>query len=316
MTKNAIKDNVVKFLQNAQENIVSTLSKLNETEANKTNWEGIESSGGGLACIIPKGKIFEKGGVNFSNIRGNVFPAMAAQLGEIPPENLTFSATGVSLVLHPSSPMIPTVHANYRYFEIEDQERVISWYFGGGGDLTPYYLFEEDAIHFHSTLKEACDQNNKDYYPKMKKDADEYFYIPHRKEHRGVGGIFVMKINDSDPKDLFAWMKSCMNAFLPSYVPIIEKRRKLSFGEEERTWQLMRRGRYVEFNLMYDVGTSFGLKALDSLHSSEKAALLNVENILMSLPPHVCWEYNYAPKKGSREAALMEVIKKPKNWVV
>lgn len=258
-------------------------------------WERPEG-GGGLTKVLEEGAVFEKAGVNTATVYGTM-PASIARRMNV--EAGGFHATGISLVIHPCSPMVPTVHMNYRYFERSDGD---SW-FGGGSDLTPSYLFEEDAIHFHSTLKTACDSVDATCYPQFKKRCDEYFFIPHRKETRGIGGIFFDYLR-GDAEKHFALVRAGGDAFRTSYLPIVLRRMLEPWGEQERNWQLHRRGRYVEFNLVYDRGTTFGLETQG-----------RVESILMSLPPHADWPYNIQPQPGTREAALVDVLKNPKDWL-
>jgi coproporphyrinogen III oxidase len=286
-------------------------------------WER-EEGGGGRSRVLKQGGIFEQGGVNFSEVWGkDLPPSILVQRPEAAGHG--FYATGTSMVLHPLNPYIPTVHLNYRYFEAGPV-----WWFGGGIDLTPYYPFVEDVEHFHKTLKDACDRHYPDYYPTFKRWCDEYFYLKHRKETRGVGGIFFdyqdgrgHLYHGPDPKGpaavysdgigeieprgwerLFAFVQDCGNAFLPAYVPIVEKRRATEWGDRERQFQLYRRGRYVEFNLIYDRGTIFGLQTNG-----------RTESILMSLPPLVRWEYSYQPQPGTPEANLYETFLKPQDWL-
>ena len=279
--------------------------------------------GGGRSRVIKGGRVFEQGGVNFSEVEGTELPpSILSQRPEA--KGHRWYATGTSMVLHPRNPYIPTVHLNYRYFEAGPV-----WWFGGGADLTPYYPFLEDAQHFHRTLKNACDSVNPAYYQVFKPWCDEYFYLKHRDETRGVGGIFY---DYQDPRgvlykgqaptgpaaaagqgvgpipqsweQLFNLASACGNAFLPSYLPIAEKRQNTSYGERERQFQLYRRGRYVEFNLVFDRGTIFGLETNG-----------RTESILMSLPPLVRWEYGYKAEAGSREALLTDLFTKPQNWL-
>ncbi len=292
----------------AQQDICEALGTINQKPCVIHPWASKEL-GGGQANVFMDGKVLEKGAVNVSTVRGKVFGEMLKMIPldreKINPDHLKYFVTSVSLILHPYSPMVPTVHANYRYFEIEDEnDQTISWFFGGGTDLTPYYLFEDDAIHFHQTLKNACDQSEKGLYEKLKKDADHYFYLPHRKEHRGIGGIFSLRMNDKPAEQIYGWVKNCCNAFIEGYVPIIKKRMHEPFTEAQKKWQLIRRGRYVEFNLLNDFGTTFGLKSGG-----------NVENILLSLPPHVCWEYNFQAEIGSPEEKLLLTLKTPRDWI-
>jgi coproporphyrinogen III oxidase len=254
-----------------------------------------EGGGGGRTRVMEEGAIFEKAGVNFSAVEGSLPEEFAdkIKLGR----GRSFFATGVSLVLHPRNPYVPTVHANFRYLEKGD-----AGWFGGGSDLTPYYPFREDVVHFHRTLKEACDKHDPDYYPRFKKWCDEYFLIKHRDETRGVGGIFFDYLQ-GDMNELFAFVKEAGEAFLPAYLPILERRRDREFGEQEREFQLIRRGRYAEFNLVYDRGTTFGLETRG-----------RTESILMSLPPLARWVYDYKPKPDSAEAEAWTYFK-PQDWL-
>jgi coproporphyrinogen III oxidase len=267
-------------------------------------WERAEG-GGGITRVITDGNVFEKGGVNISVVHGDLPKAMQEAFGVV---DSRFFACGLSLVIHPINPHVPTVHANWRYFEMYDKDgnRKDSW-FGGGADLTPYYLYEEDGRHFHRTLKGAMDPFGEDNYLRYKKQCDEYFINRHRgNEARGIGGVFYDYLrpkDDADAERLLAFQQSNGNAFLPAYIPIAEKRKDLPFTEEEKTWQEIRRGRYVEFNLIHDRGTLFGLRTNG-----------RTESILMSLPPRARWEYNYQPKPGSREEMLTENLK-PRNWI-
>jgi coproporphyrinogen III oxidase len=219
-----------------------------------------------------------------------------------------FFACGLSLVLHPKNPMVPTVHANWRYFEMyDDNGNVIQQWFGGGQDLTPYYLFEEDAVHFHQTCKTACDKHNPEFYPKYKKQCDAYFWNAHRNEARGIGGLFFdycKATPEMSMQDWFNFVTEVGNSFLEAYVPIVERRKNLTYTAENRTWQEIRRGRYVEFNLVHDKGTLFGLKTNG-----------RIESILMSLPPHVQWVYDHHPEAGSEEEKLIITLENPKEWL-
>jgi coproporphyrinogen III oxidase len=250
--------------------------------------------GGGRTRVLAEGAVFEKGGVNFSAVQGELPEPLAKRMGDGPRE---FFATGVSLVLHPRNPHVPTTHANFRYFE-----RGETFWFGGGADLTPYYPRLEDARHFHATLKRACDAHDPTHYPRFKKWCDEYFFIKHRNEMRGVGGVFFDNLA-GDRERTFAFVSELADAFLPAYLPIVEQRRDVEYGDRERHWQLLRRGRYVEFNLVYDRGTQFGLETNG-----------RTESILMSLPPLVRWEYDYKPEPGSPEAALADFLR-PRDWL-
>jgi coproporphyrinogen III oxidase len=254
-----------------------------------------EGGGGGRTRVMEEGAVFEKAGVNFSAVEGLMSEEFAKkiELGE----GREFFATGVSLVLHPRNPYAPTVHANFRYLEKGDAR-----WFGGGADLTPYYPFREDARHFHAKLKEACDKHDPGYYPRFKKWCDEYFFLKHRNETRGVGGIFFDYLQ-GDMESLFAFIKDAGEAFLPAYLPIVELRRHHDYGEREREFQLIRRGRYVEFNLVYDRGTIFGLETRG-----------RTESILMSLPPLARWVYDYKPEPDSPEAEAWTYFK-PQDWL-
>ncbi|KAF8426580.1 Coproporphyrinogen III oxidase [Tirmania nivea] len=300
------------FIKSKQAEIVSRLEEVDGKKFFVDAWERPAHGGGGISCVLQEGNVFEKAGVNISIVYGKLpRPAilkMRADHKNIDPnvESLDFFAAGLSLVLHPHNPMAPTVHLNYRYFETMRPDGTIqSWWFGGGTDLTPSYLFEEDVIHFHKTIKEACDKHDKDYYPKFKKWCDEYFNVKHRGESRGVGGIFFDDFDDKDPEQLFLFVKDCLDAFVPSYVPIVEKRKNMPFTQAEKDWQQLRRGRYVEFNLVHDRGTQFGLNTPSA----------RVESILMSLPLTARWKYMHSPEPGSREDRLLQVLKKPVDWV-
>lgn len=266
-------------------------------------WERKEG-GGGRTRVIENGGVFEKGGVNVSAVHGPLAPAMQAyfKVGDV-----DFFACGLSLVMHPKSPMVPTVHANWRYFEMYDKAGTLvdSW-FGGGLDLTPYYLFESDVTHFHEVCKAACDPHGPGLYQNYKKQCDDYFYNHHRNEARGVGGLFFdyLKITpEKNMQDWFNFVTEVADNFLTAYMPIVEQRKDLPYTENQRQWQEIRRGRYVEFNLVHDKGTLFGLKTNG-----------RIESILMSLPPHVQWQYDHQPESDSAEAELLKVLKSPKNW--
>lgn len=254
-----------------------------------------EQSGGGRTRVLAGGGLFEKAGVNFSAVTSALTERLAERM-KIRPQNLF--ATGLSLVLHPASPMVPTVHMNLRYLETADGD---AW-FGGGLDLTPYYLYEEDARHFHLTLKAVCDRHDGASYPRFKQWCDEYFFLPHRGEARGIGGIFFDYLREQ-PEKTFSFVQGVGEAFLDAFLPIVSRRRDEAWGEREKSWQLIRRGRYVEFNLVYDRGTLFGLETKG-----------RVESILMSLPPEVRWVYDHRAEPGSREEALLRILTHPKAW--
>lgn len=302
----SMKEAFTKFISDLQHSICNGLEELEPaTKFRSDLWER-KGGGGGHTRVISDGEIFEKGGVNTSEVHGEL-PELIRQRFNV--AQGWFHAAGISLVIHPKNPFIPTVHANYRYFELYDElhgEPVDAW-FGGGADLTPYYLFEEDAIHFHKVHKSACDMISPDLYPTYKKDCDAYFFNSHRGEARGIGGIFYdyhRAIEHHSLNDWFRLAQTCGNAFLEAYVPIVQKRMSLAYADEHRYWQEIRRGRYVEFNLIHDRGTLFGLKTNG-----------RVESILMSLPPRVRWDYDYQPEPESREAKLLEVLQNPRNWL-
>lgn len=296
------------LVHTSQQRIVDALAKLDPTAvwANDV-WQRAEG-GGGRSCVLQDGAVFEKAGVNVSVVHGTLGEEAARAMGggtHLPntPEDLRFFATGISLVLHPHNPMAPTVHANYRYFERGDGTKPQSWWFGGGADLTPSYLFEEDARHFHRIHKAACDKHDPAFYPRFKAECDRYFYISHRQETRGVGGIFFDNLGDRPAEKLVAFVRDCADAFLPAYLPIVEKRHQMAYLPNHKRWQQLRRGRYVEFNLMYDRGTLFGLRTGGRL-----------ESILVSLPLHARWEYGAQVEENSEEAALMRVLQQPQSW--
>jgi coproporphyrinogen III oxidase len=267
-------------------------------------WERTDGlAGGGRTRVLNDGAVFEQGGVNFSHVRGTSMPASAtANRPEL--AGRSFEAIGVSLVIHPKNPFAPTSHANVRFFIAEKEGEEPIWWFGGGYDLTPYYGFEEDAIHWHQTAKNACDPFGDDVYPKLKKWCDDYFYLKHRDETRGAGGLFFDDLNEGGFKHCFAFLRSVGNSYIDAYVPIVKRRKDTQYGEREHDFQLYRRGRYVEFNLVYDRGTLFGLQSGG-----------RTESILMSLPPLVKWRYNWQPEPGSDEAKLYEVFLKPQDWL-
>lgn len=300
-----MKDKFYSYIQKLQDTITSKLQEVDgKAKFQQDFWERPEG-GGGRTRVIENGNVFEKGGVNISKVHGPLPKSMQTYFGV---EDVDFFACGLSLVIHPKSPMVPTVHANWRYFEMYDKNgKIVDQWFGGGQDLTPYYLFEEDAAHFHSVCKKACDAHNPEFYPAYKKKCDEYFWNSHRNEARGVGGLFFDYCKVTDTMDMENWynfVTEVGDSFLDAYVPIVEKRKELSYTQEQRDWQEIRRGRYVEFNLVHDKGTLFGLKTNG-----------RIESILMSLPPHVQWRYDHRPEKGSAEEKLIEVLQIPKDWV-
>ncbi|KAF5302463.1 hypothetical protein FQR65_LT08553 [Abscondita terminalis] len=270
-------------------------------------WQRNEG-GGGITCILQDGDVFEKAGVNISVVSGHLPPSAVAQMRsrgkQLGTGQLPFFAAGVSAVIHPRNPFVPTIHFNYRYFEVQDGENV-QWWFGGGTDLTPYYLNNEDAIHFHKTLKAACDPYDKTYYARFKRWCDDYFNIPHRDERRGLGGIFFDDLDSPNQIEAYNFVSSCAHAVIPSYIPLVKLHKNEPYTDSERQWQLLRRGRYVEFNLVYDRGTKFGLQTPGARY----------ESIMMSLPLQARWEYMHNPSEDSREHRLVQVLKNPKDWV-
>jgi coproporphyrinogen III oxidase len=294
------------FIHGLQDRICAALEDLDGQALFRTDeWER-EHGGGGKTRVLSGGRVFEKGGVSTSVVWGKVTDTMRSQLKI---EGKNWFACGLSLVIHPLNPYIPTTHANWRYFELyDDTGHVSDRWFGGGADLTPYYLFREDARHFHRSFKDAMDPFNADWYPKYKQWCDEYFTNKHRgNEMRGIGGVFYDHLRPVDGVDadrLFAFQQANGNAFLPAYLPIVEKRAVMKYGVREVEWQEMRRGRYVEFNLIHDRGTLFGLKTNG-----------RTESILMSLPPRARWEYDYQPEEGSPESVLLDACQHPKDWI-
>ncbi|MBR8830199.1 MAG: Oxygen-dependent coproporphyrinogen-III oxidase [Chroococcopsis gigantea SAG 12.99] len=312
------------FMKSLQDEICTGLTAIDgEKPFREDSWQR-EEGGGGRSRVLREGNIFEQGGVNFSEVWGDQLPpSILKQRPEAAGHG--FYATGTSMVLHPRNPYIPTVHLNYRYFEAGPV-----WWFGGGADLTPYYGFTEDATHFHKSFKETCDKYHPEYYEVFKRWCDEYFYLNHRGETRGVGGIFFDYQDGLDPlyrgpypessaaiyseklppqsprnwEDIFGFISDCGRTFLNAYVPIVQRRHQTPYGDRERQFQLYRRGRYVEFNLVYDRGTIFGLQTNG-----------RTESILMSLPPLVRWEYDYHPEPNTQESRLYEVFLKPQDWL-
>lgn len=300
-----MKEKFYAYIQNLQDRITANLEAIDGEAVFKEDLWHREEGGGGRTRVIENGAVFEKGGVNISKVFGPLAPAMQKHFGV---GDVDFFACGISLVLHPKNPMVPTVHANWRYFEMYDKSgnTVDSW-IGGGQDLTPYYLFEEDAEHFHSICKAACDRHDPHFYPDFKRKCDEYFYNSHRNEARGIGGLFFDYLKPSEERsaeEWYAFVTDVGDSFLEAYLPIVEKRKDLPYNNQHRNWQEIRRGRYVEFNLVHDKGTLFGLKTNG-----------RIESILMSLPPHVQWVYDHHPEPGSEEEKLVEVLENPRSWV-
>jgi coproporphyrinogen III oxidase len=304
-------DRAADFFRGLQDRIVAALERADGASFREDTWQR-PGGGGGRSRVLADGALFEKAGVNFSDVHGTLRPEMS---GGLPGDGLEFRAVGISLVLHPRSPHVPTVHANFRRLE----RGKVGW-FGGGADLTPYYLQVPDAVHFHRTLKAACDRHDPGFHARWKAWCDRYFFIPHRGEPRGLGGIFFDYLGagaevtarepaapetavEREPEAAFAFMRDAGDAFLDAYLPIVDRRRAQPVTAEERRWQLIRRGRYVEFNLIYDRGTVFGLKT-DG----------RVESILMSLPTEARWEYAHEPAPGSREAELVDALRARRDW--
>lgn len=293
----------------AQTSICSAIEELDgEGKFHEDAWIR-ESGGGGISRVLTGGKVFEKAGVNLSVVYGSMpQEALIAATsrgvdrakGMAPGERVPFFACGLSSVMHPKNPFAPTMHFNYRYFETDGGV----WWFGGGTDITPSYLDKEDMAHFHGTYKAACDKHDAEFYPKFKKWADEYFKIPHRGETRGLGGIFFDDLNDRDPEKLFAFAKEGLASVIPAYGPIVKKHQDDPYTQKQKEWQLMRRGRYVEFNLVYDRGTIFGLKTGG-----------RIESILMSLPENARWEYNHQVEPGSPEEEITNCFKTAQEWI-
>lgn len=299
-----MKDRFAQLVRDIQDEICVALEAVDgKAKFEEDLWER-PGGGGGRTRVIRNGDVFEKGGVNTSIVHGELPELMQKRLNV---SGAQFYATGVSLVIHPVNPMVPTVHLNYRYFEMYNEDGTVrdAW-FGGGADLTPYYLFEEDCIHFHAMHKEACDTIDDAFYPDFKKHCDEYFVNTHRNENRGIGGIFYDYMREGDAhsaEDFFNLAKANGAAFLKAYLPIVERRKDLPYGEKESFWQEIRRGRYVEFNLVHDRGTTFGLKTNG-----------RTESILMSLPARARWEYDYHPEPNTKEAEMVTALQ-PRDWL-
>ncbi len=300
-----MKDQFYKYIENLQDSITSKIEGIDGVSKFKEDiWKRSEG-GGGRTRVIENGEVFEKGGVNISAVHGELPEVLRRQFNV---DEGNFYACGLSLVLHPKNPFVPTVHANWRYFEMYDSKgEIVTQWFGGGQDLTPYYLFNTDAVHFHTICKNVCDLHNKEFYPMFKKNCDEYFWNTHRNEARGIGGLFFDYLKETNVfsiQDRFNFVTAVGNSFLDSYVPIVEKRKIMTYEKSHRSWQEIRRGRYVEFNLVHDRGTLFGLKTKG-----------RIESILMSLPPIVQWKYNYSPDVNSEEEKLIKVLTNPIDWV-
>ena len=295
-------DAVKNYLLGLQDSICDALGKEDGQSFREDSWER-PGGGGGRSRVIEEGNIIEKGGVNFSHVFGDGLPPSATAAR---PElaGRSFQAMGVSLVIHPRNPYVPTSHANVRFFIAEKEGADPVWWFGGGFDLTPYYGFEEDVVHWHQVSKKACEAFGEDAYPKYKKWCDDYFYLKHRDEPRGVGGLFFDDLNEPGFEKSFDFMQSVGNHYIDAYLPFIQKRKDHEYGDRERDFQCYRRGRYVEFNLVFDRGTIFGLQTGG-----------RTESILMSLPPLVKWKYDWTPEPESPEAELYDKFLKPKDWI-
>ena len=296
----AVKD----FLLKLQESIVARLAAIDPDVTIVTDKWDRDSGGSGISRVMSGGRVFEKGGVNFSHVFGKAMPASAtAERPEL--AGRAFQAMGVSLVIHPLNPMVPTSHANFRLFVAEKEGEESVWWFGGGYDLTPYYGFEEDCVHWHRTAERACAPFGANYYPDLKKRCDDYFFLKHRGEARGIGGLFFDDFNELGFERSFAFVQSLANSYLEAYVPIVEKRKDTEYTPEQREFQEYRRGRYVEFNLVFDRGTLFGLQS----------GVGRIESILMSLPPTVRWVYDWKPAPGSREEKLYTDFLPRRDWL-
>ena len=304
------RERVVAVLRAGQERLIAAYEEIDGSASFRTHeWER-PGGGGGSARILEGGAVFEKAGVNFSAVHGDrVPPSLAGRHPQA--QGKPFFATGVSLVLHPKNPYVPAFHANFRYFEVgsptqEGEDANEIWWFGGGADMTPNYPFEADPVHFHRQLKALCDRHPQANYQLLKETCDDYFFIRHRGEMRGVGGIFydeLSAVGEGSFEDDLAFTEDGLATLLPAYLPIVERRKEMTYGEREREWQLYRRGRYVEFNLVYDRGTLFGLQTQG-----------NIEAILMSMPPYARWQFDYQPEPGSPEAEMLDLLQ-PRDWV-
>ncbi|THG02920.1 coproporphyrinogen-III oxidase 1, chloroplastic-like isoform X1 [Camellia sinensis] len=302
-----------KMIREAQDSVCLAIEAVDGGGKFKEDVWSRPGGGGGISRVLQDGDIWEKAGVNVSVVYGVMPPeayraAKPANSSDVKPGPVPFFAAGISSVLHPKNPFAPTLHFNYRYFETDAPSDAPGaprqWWFGGGTDLTPAYIFEEDVKHFHSVQKSSCDKFDPSFYPRFKKWCDDYFYIKHRGERRGLGGIFFDDLNDYDQEMLLSFATECANSVVPAYIPIIERRKDTPFTDQHKAWQQLRRGRYVEFNLVYDRGTTFGLKTGG-----------RIESILVSLPLSARWEYDHKPEEGSEEWKLLDACINPKEWV-
>ncbi|CAN4087117.1 unnamed protein product [Withania somnifera] len=310
---NSVRARFEKMIREVQDSVCAALEDVDGGGKFKEDVWSRPGGGGGISRVLQNGHVFEKAGVNVSVVYGVMPPeayraARPVDNGNVKPGPIPFFAAGVSSVLHPKNPFAPTIHFNYRYFETDAPKDASGaprqWWFGGGTDLTPAYIFEEDVKHFHSVQKGACDKFDASFYPRFKKWCDDYFYIKHRGERRGLGGIFFDDLNDYDHEMLLSFSTECANSVIPAYIPIVEKRKDTPFTDEHKAWQQLRRGRYVEFNLVYDRGTTFGLKTGG-----------RIESILVSLPLTARWEYDHQPVEGSEEWKLLDACINPKEWI-
>jgi coproporphyrinogen III oxidase len=296
-------EQVRSYLLKLQDSICNACEETDGTGCFREDEWSRREGGGGRSRVMEEGGVFEKAGINFSHVFGSELPPSAsASRPELAGRH--FQAMGVSLVIHPRNPYVPTSHANVRFFIAEKDDAEPVWWFGGGFDLTPYYGFRNDAVHWHRLAREACTPFGEDIHPRFKKWCDDYFYLKHRDEPRGIGGLFFDDLNEGGFERCFALMQSIGDHYLPAYLPVVERRKHMDYGERERDFQAYRRGRYVEFNLVYDRGTLFGLQSGG-----------RTEAILMSLPPVVKWRYDWHPEPGTPEAELYEVFLKPRDWL-
>ncbi|XP_076881982.1 oxygen-dependent coproporphyrinogen-III oxidase, chloroplastic-like [Bidens hawaiensis] len=312
----SVRSRFEKMIRDAQDSVCAAIEAADGGAKFKEDVWSRPGGGGGISRVLQDGAVWEKAGVNVSVVYGVMppeayraaNPVNAAENGNFKPEPVPFFAAGVSSVLHPKNPFAPTLHFNYRYFETDARKDAPGaprqWWFGGGTDLTPAYIFEEDVKHFHTVQKNACDKFDPSFYPRFKKWCDDYFYIKHRNERRGLGGIFFDDLNDYDQEMLLSFATECANSVVDAYIPIIERRKDTPFTEQNKAWQQLRRGRYVEFNLVYDRGTTFGLKTGG-----------RIESILVSLPLTARWEYDHKPEEGSEEWKLLDACINPKEWI-
>lgn len=296
-------DQVKSFFLELQSSICENLSAIDGNKFVADHWKHENGSGSGISCVLARGPVIEKGGVLFSHVSGDSMPASAtAKRSDL--AGKSFQAMGVSLVIHPRNPFAPTAHMNVRFFIAGANSEDPIWWFGGGFDLTPYYGFDEDAIHWHQVAQAACEDFGSSRYREYKANCDEYFFLPHRQETRGVGGLFFDDLSDPSFDDCFSFIKNVGQAFIPAYAPILNRRKDSQYQEKHRQWQLLRRGRYVEFNLVFDRGTLFGLQSGG-----------RTESILVSMPPLAAWEYRFEPEEGSAEYELIRDYLKPRDWL-